>query len=114
MNGLREANNEEGVGESDNGRDDALDLKEGFINALLELQSDVDGTTIVGDESGRLPPRTPIDLTSPTVKTQLNEIEFDNVNNPGQWSELTFLLVFAKGGGIYKINALPTGVMSLP
>ena len=69
MNELREANDEEGVDESDNGGDDALDLEEGFTNALLELQSDVDGTTIVGDKSGRL--RTPIYWTPPPVKTQI-------------------------------------------
>ena len=74
----------------------------------------MDGTTIVGEDSGGIPPRTPIDLTLPPVKTQLGEPEFETVNNPGQWSEFNFLLVFSKGFNIYKINALPIGVMPLP
>ena len=48
MNELREENHEEDVGESNNARDDALDLEEDFTNALLERQSEVDSTTIVG------------------------------------------------------------------
>ena len=36
MNELREANNEEVVGEIDHDVDDALDLEEVFIHALLE------------------------------------------------------------------------------
>ena len=71
MNELREANYEKGVGESDNDGDDALDLEEGCTNSLLEHQSEVDGTTIVGEESGRIPPRTPIDWKPPHVKTQI-------------------------------------------
>ena len=48
------------------------------------------------------------------VKTQLGEPEFETADNPGQWSELTFCPVYEKGGVIYKIHALPTGVMPLP
>ena len=114
MNELREAKDEEGVGESDNDGYDTLDLEEGFTNSLLELQSEVDGTTIVGEESRRILPRTPIGWTPLPFKTQLVEPEFDTVDNPGQWSDFTFRTVFAKGGGIYKIHALPTGVMPLP
>ena len=46
-----------------------LELEEGFKNALLERQSEVDVTTTVGEESGRLPPRTPIDWTPLPIKT---------------------------------------------
>ena len=35
MNDLNEANNEEGMDESDNGRDDALELEEGFTYAIM-------------------------------------------------------------------------------
>ena len=49
MNELREENHEEDVGESNNARDDALDLEEDFTNALLERQSEVNSTTIVGE-----------------------------------------------------------------
>ena len=35
MNEFREASNEDGVGESDNERDNALDFEEGFTNVLL-------------------------------------------------------------------------------
>ena len=73
MNELREANYEEGVVESDNDGDDALDLEEGFTNALLERQSKVYCTTIFGEESGSLSPHTSIDWTPPPVKTQLVE-----------------------------------------
>ena len=114
MNELRESNNEEGVGESDNDRDDALDLKEGFKNSLMERQSEVDGTTIVGEDSGRLPTRTLVYWTPLTVKTHLVEPEFDTFDNPGKCSEFTFRPLFAKGGVIYKRHALPTGVMPLP
>ena len=114
MNELREANNEEGVGESENDRDDALEPEQGFTNALLELQSEAGGTTIVGEESGRLPPRTPVDWKPPPVKTHIGAPEFKTDDNPGQWSEYTFHLVFAKGGGIYKRHALPTVTMQLP
>ena len=69
MNELIEANNEESVVESNNDGDDAFDLEEGFKNALLERQSEVDVTTTVGEESGRLPPRTPIDWTPLPIKT---------------------------------------------
>ena len=79
----------------------------------MERQSEVDGTNIVGEESGRLPPRTPIDWTPTPVKTQLSEPEFDTVDNHGQCSEFTFQPVFAKGGGILKIHALPTGVIQI-
>ena len=113
MNELREDNDEEGVGESNNDIDGALDLDEGFTNVLLEFESEVDGTTIVGEESGRLPPRTPIDWTPPPVKN-LGETEFKTVDNPGQWIKFTFRPVFAKRGGIYKRNALPTLVIPLP
>ena len=71
MNEIREVNNEEGVGESNNDGYDALELKEGFTNALLKLQSEMDGTTIFGEESGRLPSRTPIDWTPLPVKIKL-------------------------------------------
>ena len=114
MNELREANNEEVVGEIDHDVDDALDLEELFTYALLEHQIEVDVTTIVGDDSERPPQHTPIDLTPPPVKTQLGEPEFQTVNNTGQWSEFTFLPVFSKGFNIYKRYALPTGVMPLP
>ena len=50
MNELIEANNEESVVESNNDGDDAFDLEEGFKNALLECQSEVDGKIIVGEE----------------------------------------------------------------
>ena len=70
--------------------------------------------TIVGEDSGRLPPLTPIDLTLKLVKTQLGETEFNTVNNPGQWSEFTFRPVFVKVGGMYKRHALSIGVMPLP
>ena len=113
MNELREDNDEEGVGESNNDIDGALDLDVGFTNVLLEFESEVDGTTIVGEESGRLPPRTPIDWTPPPVK-KLGEPEFKTVDNPGQWIKFTFCPVFAKGGGIYKRNDLPTVVIPLP
>ena len=96
MNSLIEANNEEGVGESNNGGDDALDLEEVFTYSLLDCQSEVDGTIIVGEESGRLTPRTPIDWTSLPVKIHLGEPYFETVDNPGQWSEFTFSPVFAK------------------
>ena len=96
MNELIQANDEECVGERKKDGDDALDLEEGFKNDLLERQSEVDGTTIVGEQSGRLPPRTPIDWTPPTVKTKLGETEFKTVDNPGQWSEFTFCPVFVK------------------
>ena len=114
MNELREVNNKEGVGESDNDKDDTLDLEEGFKNSLLERQSEVNGTTVFVDESWRLPPRTPIDWTPPPVKTRLGEPEFEPVDNPGQWSEFTFRPVFSKGVGIYKIHSLPTGFIPLP
>ena len=35
INELREANNEAGVGESNNYRDNVLELEDGFTNALL-------------------------------------------------------------------------------
>ena len=106
MNELREDNDEEGLGESDNDGDDALDLEEVFKNALMEGQSEVDDTTIVGEELGRIPPHTPIDWTPPPVKAQLGEPYCITVDNPGQWSEFTFCPVFSKGDGIYKIHAL--------
>ena len=37
------------MGDIKNGGDDALELEEGFKNPLLERQSEVDGTTIVGE-----------------------------------------------------------------
>ena len=113
MNDFREENNEEGVGESNNDRDDALELEEGFANALMELQSDVDEMTIVGEDSGRLPPLNPIDWTPPPFKTRLGEQEFETVNNPDQWIELTFHPDFAKVGSIYKRHVPPTVVMPL-
>ena len=73
----------------------------------------MDGKTIVGEESGRIPPRTPIDCTPPPVKPQLSEPVLKTVDNPGQWSEFTFSPVFEKGGDLYKRHALPTGVMTL-
>ena len=96
MNELREANDEEGVGGSENDGDDALDLEQRFINGLLERQSELDGTNIVDKGSGRLPLRTPIHWTPTPVKTHLSEPEFNTVNNSSQWSELTFRLVFEK------------------
>ena len=96
MNEVREANDEEGVGESNNDGDDTLELKEGLTHSLLERQSDVDGTTIVGKESGRLPPHTNIDWTPPPVRTNIGEPEFNTVDNPDQWIEFTFLPVFEK------------------
>ena len=71
MNELREVRDEEGVGESYNGGYGALDLEQGFKTPLLGIQIDVDGTTIFGEESGRLPPRTPVDFSPTTVKTPL-------------------------------------------
>ena len=79
----------------------------------MELQSEADVTTNVGEDSERLPSRTPMDWTPPLVKTQLGEPDFKTVKKYGPWSEFTFRLGFAKGGGIYKIHALPTGVMPL-
>ena len=114
MNEHREANNEEDVGESDNDGDDALDLEEGFKNSLLGRQSEVNGTTIVDEESGRLPPSNPIDWTRMPVKTQIGEPEFETADNPSQWSEFNFCPVYAKGGVIYKIHDLPIGVMPVP
>ena len=84
INEIGEGNNEEGVGESNSDREYALDLEEGFKNTLLGRQSAVGVTTIVSEESGRLPPRTPIDWTAPPVKTQLSEPEFETSDNPGQ------------------------------
>ena len=102
------------MGESDNDGDDALDLEEGFTNSLMERQIEVDCTNIVGEESGKIPPRTQIDWTPPPVKRELGETEFETADNPGHWSEFTFIPVFAKLGGMYIINALPTGVMPPP
>ena len=113
-NELREANNEEFVGERKNYGDDALDLEEGFTNSLLERQSEVYGITVFGEDSWRIPSGNPIDWTPPSVKTNLGEPEFDIVNNPGQCSEFTFCRVFSKGGGIYKIHALPVLFIPLP
>ena len=101
------------MGESDNDVDDALDLEEGITNAFMGCQSAVDGRTNVGEESGRILPYTTINWTTPPVKTKLDEPESETVNNPCTWSEFTFCPVFAKGGGIYKRNALPTGVIPL-
>ena len=69
------------------------------------------GTTIFGEDSGRLPPRTPIVWTPPPVKKKLDEPDFETVNNLGQWIEFTFCPVFAKGDEIYIRHDLPTGVM---
>ena len=44
----------------------------------------MDGTTIVGEDSGRLPPRTPIVWTPPPVKKQLDEPDFETADNLGQ------------------------------
>ena len=49
MNKIREAKDEEGVGESNNDRDDALYLEEVFTNYFLERQIEVYGTTMVGE-----------------------------------------------------------------
>ena len=57
------------MGEIRNDGDDALELEERFTTTLLERQSEVDGTNIVGEESGRLPPRTTIDWITTPVKT---------------------------------------------
>ena len=38
------------MGEINSDGDDALDIEEGFKNSLLGRQSEVDGTTIVGEE----------------------------------------------------------------
>ena len=56
------------MGEIDNDKDDTLGLEEGFKNALLQHQSEVDGTIIFGEDSGRLQPRTLIDCTLPHLK----------------------------------------------
>ena len=102
------------MGEIDNDKDDTLDLEEGFKNALLQHQSEVDGTIIFGEDSGRLQPRTLIDCTMPHLKKKICETEFETVDNPVQWTEFTFSPVSTNGGGIYKIHAIPTGVMPLP
>ena len=107
MNELREANFEECVVESDNVVDDALDLEEGFTNDLLERQIDVDGTTIFGEESGRIPPRTHIDWTPPPVKTKLGEPEFETVENPGQWSDSPLSQSFQKEAVFTKDMLFP-------
>ena len=68
MNELREVNDEESVGESDNYRDDTLELEEGCTNVPLEHKNEVDGTSIVGEESGSLTPLTTINWTPSPVK----------------------------------------------
>ena len=45
-----------------------MELEEGFTNSTLERESEVYVLTIVGEESGRLAPRTTIDWTPPPVK----------------------------------------------
>ena len=56
------------MGESNTDGYDLLELEEGFTNAFLERRSEVDGTTISGEDSRRLTPRIPIDWTLSPVK----------------------------------------------
>ena len=107
MNELREANDEEGVDESDNDGDDALGLEEGITNEFLEFQSEVYDTTIVGEESGRLLECNSIDWTQPPFKTHLGEPELENFDNPGQLIEFTFSQYFQKEAAFTKYMLLP-------
>ena len=59
-------------------------LKRALQIPFWNVKIEVYGTTTVGEESGRLPPRTAIDWTPPPVKENLNEPEFETVDNPGQ------------------------------
>ena len=104
-----------------NGEDDVEEgLEDTEDNATSCLVTDNDRRSILsslyGAPPGWKPPAPEDGWTPPSLKP--NELPFDEVDNPGQWSKYTFRAVFEKqdkrSTGKYLHHAMPSGAVPIP
>jgi hypothetical protein len=67
-----------------------------------------------GCPPGWKPPTAPPEWVAPPPKTDLGEPEFEDVDNPGKWSDFTFRARFNKRKKEYAYHAMPTGATPVP
>jgi hypothetical protein len=99
---------------------DRMAFEEDNLAAIQEadyVESSTTSRPIWGCPVGWKQPAAPEGWTPPAADTAHGEPEFDNVDNPGNWSSFTFRPKFKKTKGgqkEYLYHALPTGATAVP
>ncbi len=84
------------------------------LNAVMcEVKDVTFKSTLFVALPGWSPPSPPDDW-NPTIHVDRREPLFEDVDNPGKWSNLTFRPTFAPKGGKYIDHSMPAGAVPVP
>ena len=84
------------------------------LNAIMcEVKDVTSESTLFGAPPGWSPPGPPDDW-NPTIHVDRGEPLFEDVDNPGKWSNFTFRPTFAPKGGKYINHSMPAGAVPVP
>jgi hypothetical protein len=78
-----------------------------------EVKDDSSHSRLYGAPPGWSAPSAPDDW-NPTVNRNKGEALFEDVDNPGDWSNYTFRPMFEQKGGKYICHAMPAGAVPVP
>ena len=80
---------------------------------VCEMKNDISHSRLYGAPPGWSAPSAPDDW-NPTVNRNKGEPLFEDVDNPGGWSNYTFRPMFEQKGGKYICHAMPAGAVPVP
>jgi hypothetical protein len=80
---------------------------------MCEVKDNSSNSSLYGAPPGWSPPSAPDDW-DPTINENRGEPCFEDVDNPGDWSNYTFRPMFEPRGGKYICHAMPAGAVPVP
>ncbi len=80
---------------------------------LCEMKNDISHSRLYGAPPGWSAPSAPDDW-NPTTNRNKGEPLFEDVDNPGGWSNYTFRPMFEQREGKYICHAMPAGAVPVP
>ncbi len=97
---------------------DAHEIESGVdldnLNAVMcEVKDLTSKSTLYGAPTGWSAPGPPHDW-NPTINVNRGEPRFEDVDNPGEWSNFTFRPMFEPKGGKYICHSMPAGAVPVP
>jgi len=97
---------------------DAHEIESGIeiddLNAIMcEVKDVTSMSTLFGAPPGWSAPSPPGDW-NPTIHVDCGEPRFEDVDNPGKWSNFTFRPTFEPKGGKYIGHSMPAGAVPVP
>ncbi len=87
-----------------------LDDNDAFV---CEVKDNTSNSSLYGALPGWSAPSVPDDW-NPNININCGEPRFEDVDNPGGWSNYTFRPMFEPRGGKYIYHAMPAGTVSVP